>query len=92
MNEYNNNNNEAVGEEDYNPYSDYMVSPEDSVDTAVKVMVGRIKTRLSFMEHFGASKEKLDSSRKKWVGDILTFMTDKGILSDDAKALLLGIL
>lgn len=89
MKEYNNT---EVGEEAYNPYSDYMVSTEDTVDTAVKLMVGRIKTRIDFLEQFGAPKEKLESSKKKWVGDILSFMTDKGILSDDAKVLLLGIL
>lgn len=86
------NNNEKVLEEDYNPYSDYMVSTEDTVDTAVRLMVGRIKTRLDFLEQFGAPKEKIDSSRKKWIEDILSFMTDKGILSDDAKVLLLEIL
>lgn len=84
-------NNEAMGE-DENRYEDYMVSLDDSLDTAVVTMVNRIKTRLSFLGQFGASEEKLNSSKKKWIGDILTFMTDKGILSNEAKASLLEIL
>lgn len=87
MEEYNNN--VEVGE---NPYEDYMVSLDDTVDTAVIVMSNRIKTRLAFLEIAGASKEKQDESKNKWIGDILSFMVDKGILSNEAKASLLEIL
>lgn len=84
-------NNEAVGE-DKGGYEDYMVNLNDSIDTAMIVMANRIKTRLSFLEKFGSSKEKLDSSRKKWIGDILSFMVDKGTISNEAKAALLNVL
>ena len=87
MEEYNDN--MEVGE---NPYEDYMVDIADSVDAAIPIMVGRIKTRLAFLEQFGASKEKLESSKTKWIGDILTFMVDKGVISNVAKASLLEIL
>ena len=86
------NNNEAMGEDNGNHYDDYMVSLDDSLDTAVVVMANRIKTRLSFLEQFGSSKEKLAASKKKWIGDILSFMVDKGVLSKVAKAALLEIL
>lgn len=87
MTEYNNNT--EVGE---NPYEDYMVSLDDTVDTAVIVMSNRIKTRLAFLEIAGASKEKQDESKKKWIGDVLSFMMDKGIISNDAKESLLDVL
>lgn len=86
------NNNEAMGEDNENHYEDYMVSLNDSADAAIPLMVNRIKTRLSFLGQFGASEEKLNSSKKKWIGDILTFMVDKGIISKVAKASLLEIL
>jgi hypothetical protein len=86
--EYNNN----MEVEEENPYEDYMVSLNDSVDTAITLMVGRIKTRLSFLDIAGASKEDLDKSKKRWIGDILSFMVDKGIISTVAKAALLEIL
>jgi hypothetical protein len=86
------NNNEAMGEDNGNHYEDYMVSLNDSVDTAVTLMANRIKTRLSFLAQFGSSKEKLEVSKKKWIGDILSFMEDKGVLSKVAKAALLEIL
>ena len=85
-------NNEAMGEDNENHYEDYMVSLNDSADDAIPLMVNRIKTRLSFLRQFGASEEKLNSSKKKWVGDILSFMVDKGIISKVAKASLLEIL
>jgi hypothetical protein len=88
MEEYNNN--VEVGEE--NPYEDYMVSLEDSVDTAVTLMTGRIRTRMAFLEIAGAQKEKLEASKKKWIGDILEFLTDKGVFSKASKESLLEIL
>lgn len=88
MEEYNNN--AEVGEE--NPYEDYMVDLNDSADTAVSLMTGRIKTRLAFLEQFGATKEKLDNSKKKWIGDILEFLVDKGVFSKASKESLLEIL
>lgn len=85
------NNNEAMGE-DNNHYEDYMVSLNDSVDTAVPLMVNRIKTRLSFLSQFGSSEEELEISRKKWIGDILSFLVDKGVFSKESKESLLEIL
>lgn len=87
MKEYNNN--ETVGE---NPYEDYMVSLEDSVDTAITLMTGRIKTRLAFLEIAGASEEDLAKSKRKWLGDILEFLVDKGTISKESKESLLGVL
>lgn len=86
------NNNEAMGEDTDNHYEDYMVSLADSVDTAVTLMTGRIKTRLAFLEQFGSSKDKLEISRKKWIGDILSFLVDKGVFSKESKESLLEIL
>lgn len=87
MTEYNNNT--EVGE---NPYEDYMVSLNDTIDTAMLVMTGRIKTRLAFLEIAGASKEKLEASKKKWLEDVFTFMVDKGAISEDSKESLLELL
>lgn len=87
MTEYNNNT--EVGE---NPYEDYMVSLNDTIDTAILVMTGRIKTRLSFLEVMGVTKDDIDKSRKKWTEDIISFMVDKGVFSNEAKASLLEIL
>lgn len=83
-------NNAEVGEE--NPYEDYMVSLNDSVDTAITLMTGRIKTRLAFLEIAGADKENIEKSKKKWTEDILSFLVDKGSFSKESKESLLEIL